>query len=284
MRKRFFLFSFLLISVFALAQESFTVEGKKVKTAFVTRTYNFSYSFKGDSVVLAPVDSQLTYQNKDFTVEYTLKSLASSKQPILNVGYIRKNGQDSVRRTYKNNVLTQQYLSRYDSYNRPVGYVVTDKENPTNDVDWTYHYQDRKTKTGRVSSKFFYKGYAKKLKSLEYRTDVYYDLKGDTIKIMKINSTGDSAQIFTKKKFTRSSGGFRAKPTVFRQETTFSEAEKKNIEKLITKQLVALRFKLKDPTVRYVENEYFAPDKTVNLVIKKTKDLRMATLTIFEFK
>lgn len=282
MRKNLILSILLFISIFTFAQEFFTVEGKKVNTAFVTKIFTYSYSFKGDSVILAPLDSQLIYQNKNFTVEYSVFNQISPKIQMTNIAYMRKNGQDSVRRTFKNNVLTQQYLSKYDSYNRLSSYSVLDKEDASKNADWTYHYEDKRTSFGRISSKLHYSSYAKKLKSFEFRTDVYYDAKGDTIKIMRVGNMRDSSLVYTKKKIMRKSS--KMKPSVFRQETVFTAADKADLKKLISKQLGLLKFKLKDPTVRYVENEYYSADRSLNLLIRKTKDERSVVVTIIEVK
>ena len=281
--KRIIIISISLLSVFTFAQEFFTIEGKKVKTAYLTKIINYNYAFKGDSVMLTLVDSQLIFQNKNFTQEYSVFKQIKPKLERSSVAYFNEKGLETQRINYKDGVLIQKYLSKYDSNNRLSAYSVVDKQDPSKNGDWTYHYETKRTPTGRIVSKLYYSSYAQKLKSFEYRMDVYYDTKGDTLKIMRVDNTGESTLVFSNTKYKRKSYKASAKKS-YKTETVFSATDIANPEKLVRKQLGVMKYKLKDPSASYVENEFHSADNTISLLVKKTRNELTATLTIIEVK
>ena len=113
--------------------------------------------------------------------------------------------------------------------------------------------------------------------------DVYYDTKGDTLKIMRVDNTGESTLVFSNTKYKRKSYKASAKKS-YKTETVFSATDIANPEKLVRKHLGVMKYKLKDPSASYVENEFHSADNTISLLVKKTRNELTATLTIIEVK
>lgn len=186
----------ILITTHSFGQTSFLVERQKIKTGTIVKTYNFNYQFH-DTVKFYLADSTIIFSNPQKTIIKTITYSPFSKEPSVEIEYLRTNGEDSISKHFIGNRLAVIYETRFDKLNRIIYYARRDF-GPGYDAGfvWTYDYKDSIISTGKISIQSVFVDDDFGNKRFHFRVLSEYDQRNRKIKEIRETQANDpSAQI-----------------------------------------------------------------------------------------
>lgn len=181
-----------ILSIHAVGQSTFMVDGRSVEVGSVTCKYQFGLDFR-DTLNLILMDSVIIYSNSDKTIIKTEEYSVYKTKPSVRIEYMTIDRKDSIVELYHDSVLSSIYSRTYDSLGRVSSYTLKSPIDGHNEFDILYSYEDSLISSGKIT-----------IQSVDrmggYGFKIYheYDSKGRKIKETRGTSLNDpSAHSFT---------------------------------------------------------------------------------------
>jgi hypothetical protein len=229
--------------------------------------YRYQYAMKGDSIQLTLIDSTEVFKNERLRTISVKKFIQKENKTITEQIFLNINRQDSIHRWSEKNKLIKVEEHKYDHLGRLTTSSVKDFLNPKNNLACKYIFTDTMTATGKITTMMAFRTYAKMLNSLDYTIKTYYNLKGDTIRVVRKDLEGEK-DLFGKNTptYKRTSSDI-----VYKQEVSIDKKELKNQPKLIRKYMQAIKPKIKDPKFITLDYTFATSDSSIQVIIKKNR-------------
>ena len=181
-----------ILSIHAVGQSTFIVDGRSVEVGSVTCKYQFGVDFR-DTLKLILMDSVITYSNPEKTIIKTEEYSVYKKEPLVRIAYMTIDRKDSIVELYHDGALSSIYSRTYDSLGRVSSYTLKSPIEGHNEFDIHYSYEDSLISSGKITIQS-----VDRIGGDGFRIYHEYDNIGRKIKETRGTSLNDpSAQSFT---------------------------------------------------------------------------------------
>jgi hypothetical protein len=139
-----------ILSIHAVGQSTFVVDGLSVKVGSVTCKYQFGVDFR-DTLKLILMDSVITYSNPEKTIIKTEEYSVNRDVPSVRIEYLTNDGKDSIVELFRGDVLNSVFTFDYDSLGRRSRFSLNNLKESSSGFESIYNYKDSLISTGKIS-------------------------------------------------------------------------------------------------------------------------------------